>query len=219
MSLRIQICCDKAIMAAGMSALLQQHNPDVHVETSPRVVVNSSSGAAPDVLLVVAPVLTIDDRDQLAALSRQSKVILLAKPENAHRAFEALKVGVRAVISVDSSVEDLVHVIRTVVAVDAMVVPAVARKSLEHFADDPSATRRRLAAATLTPRETEVMLLLTEGRSNAEIARKLSVSDATVRTHVHHVLRKLGAGTRAQAVAMAYESQLIGEMSRKLDEA
>lgn len=219
MSLRILICCDKAIMAAGMSALLQQHNPDVRVETSPRATVSLTPDTAPDVLLVVAPLLTIDDRDQLFALAQHTKVILLAKPENAHRAFEALKVGVRAVISVESSVEDLVHVIRTVVAVDAMVVPAVARKSLEHFSDAPSAARTRLAAATLTPRETEVMLLLTEGRSNAEIARKLSVSEATVRTHVHHVLRKLGVGTRAQAVAMAYESQLIGEMSRKLDQA
>lgn len=218
MSLRILICCDKAIMAAGMSALLQQHIPDIRVGTSPRAVLSLPSGDAPDVVLVVAPLLTIDDREELAQLSRQTKVVLLAKPDNAHRAFEALQVGVRAVISVESSFEDLVHVIRTVVEVDAMVVPTIAREALENFSA-PSATRIRLAAATLTPRETEVMLLLTEGRSNAEMARKLSVSEATVRTHVHHVLRKLGACTRAQAVAMAYESQLIGSLTRKMSES
>ena len=153
MSLRILICCDKAIMAAGMSALLQQHIPDIRVATSPTAVLALAPGDAPDVVLVVAPALTIDDREELARLSGQTKVVLLAKPENAHRAFEALQLGVRAVLSVESSFEDLVHVIRTVVEVDAMVVPTVAREALENFSV-PSTTRIRLAAATLTPRET-----------------------------------------------------------------
>ncbi|EST35937.1 hypothetical protein N566_16985 [Streptomycetaceae bacterium MP113-05] len=219
MSIRVHIYCDKAIMAAGMSALLKQYDPDMAIETSLQVKLSAVDVGSPDVLLVVSPILTIDDREELARLSLYSKVVLLAQPENTARAFEGLHAGVRAVISVESTVEDLVHVIRTVVSMDALVVPEAARPSLQQYCPPSSSARARDLASNLTPREKEVMSLLTEGRSNAEIARKLSVSEATVRTHVHHILRKLSVNTRAQAVALAYESQLIDEIGRKVHRA
>ncbi|OEV02434.1 response regulator transcription factor [Streptomyces oceani] len=216
MSLHILVCSDKAIMAAGVSALLRQYDSDIRVESSAREALSITLETAPDVLLVVAPVLTIDDKDELAELARHTKVVLLATCESVQRAFEALQVGVRAVLSVESSVEELVHIIRTVVRVDVMVVPEIARGCLGQFPSPSASARGRSAADTLTGREAEVLLLLAEGRSNAEIARELSISNATVRTHVHHILRKLGAGSRAQAVAIAYKSRLVGDMGTVL---
>jgi DNA-binding NarL/FixJ family response regulator len=209
------MCCDKLIVGAGMRALLEQHSLDVRTETSVRRTVALATETPPDILIVVSPVLTVDNRSELAELARLSKVLLLATAENTHRAFEALRVGVRAVLSVESSVEELIHVIRTVVEVEAIVVPVAARKCVDLLVSQQTALPR--AAGTLTARENEVMLLLTQGISNAEIAEKLSVSNATIRSHVHNVLRKLRAGSRAQAVAIAYETGLINTFELKAD--
>ncbi|QOV41389.1 response regulator transcription factor [Streptomyces ferrugineus] len=95
-------------------------------------------------------------------------------------------------------------------------MPEEARPSLLHHPpDETSSTPAASLVTNLTPRESEVIVLLAQGKSNAEIAEKMSVSTATVRTHVHHLLRKLGVGTRAQAVAVAYESGLISAIGRK----
>ena len=214
MSTDILVCCDNMIMGAGIRALLSQHSLSVSVETSVRRAATVAAETSPEALIVVSPALTVDDRGELAELARLSKVILLAKPENAHRAFEVLRVSVRAVLSVESSVDDLIHVIRAVTKVNALVVPAAAGPSLGTLE-----MRETLIAPavenTLTGRESEVLRLLTQGKSNSEIAKELSVSDATIRSHVHHVLRKLGAGTRAQAVALAYGSGLIEAIERR----
>ncbi|WP_371525588.1 response regulator transcription factor [Streptomyces sp. NBC_01283] len=199
-------------MADGMRALLQQRAPGIRVDTCVLDTFTAVPGVAPDVLVVVAPVLTVDDPVQLGELAQQSKVILLSKPENAHRAFEALKVGVRAVLSTRSAGDELVHVIRTVVEVDAVVAPVAARRFLQVTAGDRSRMLAQNKESRLTPREEQVLLLLAEGFSNGEIAKKLSISNATVRTHVHNVLGKLGARSRSQAVAIAYESRFIGDM-------
>lgn len=200
------------MMADGMRALLRQHAPNIKVDTCVLDTLTAVSGTAPDVLLVVAPVLTIDDPVQLGELAQRSKVILLAKPENAHRAFEALRVGVRAVLSTGSAGEELMHVIRTVVEVDAVVAPAVAQRFLQVTAGDRARMLERNRESKLTPREEQVLSLLAEGFSNGEIAKKLSISNATVRSHVHNVLGKLGARSRSQAVAIAYESRFIDNM-------
>ncbi|GHD88849.1 helix-turn-helix transcriptional regulator [Streptomyces naganishii] len=206
MTTRTLVCCDRLIMGEGIRALLEQHSLKVQVETTVRSAVNAAAEMGPDVLIVVAPLLTMDDSVELTQLARLSRVVLLAKPENTHRAFEALHLGVRAVLSAEISVEELVHVVRTVTEVNVMIVPEEARKGLEQFRREETPNRIPYG---LTPRETEVMRLLSRGESNATIAKRLSVSSTTVRSHVHHVLRKLGASTRAQAVAIAYESGLM----------
>lgn len=213
MSARILMCCDKLIMCAGMRALLEQHNLEVGAETSVQRTIELATETPPDIVIVVNPALTVDDGNELAQLARLSKVIMLAKNENMQRAFEALRVGVRAVLSVESSVEELVHVINTVVNVDALIVPVAARKSVETLTHP---TRLPSIASTLTVRESEVVLLLTQGLSNFEIAQKLSVSSATIRSHTHNLLRKLNVGTRAQAVALAYEVGLIDAIEERM---
>lgn len=218
MSIRVLLCCDESIMCAGMRALLDQQ-PDIEVTgyTTGREVGGAAVESKPDVILVVAPALTIEHKSELAELSALAKVILIARAENAHRSIEALRVGVRAVLAPDTSADELIHVLRTVSAGATMVIPAAARRSLDGLPTQrPSDLASRVAAA-LTPRESEVMLLLTQGKSNAEIAKKLSVSMATVRSHVHHLLRKLGVGTRTQAVAIAYETGIITAIAQDAD--
>ncbi|MGC9540708.1 DNA-binding response regulator [Streptomyces sp. UG1] len=204
-------------MGAGMRALLDQQ-PDITVVGN---ATGAESAAAakeqqPDVLVIVSPALTVEDKQELAALASGTKVILIAKAENAPRSIEALRVGVRAVLTPGTSADELIHVLRTVCAGGAIVMPEEARPSLlYHPPDEACSTPAASLVTTLTPRESEVIVLLAQGKSNAEIAEKMSVSTATVRTHVHHLLRKLGVGTRAQAVAVAYESGLISAIGRK----
>ncbi|GGX64229.1 response regulator transcription factor [Streptomyces hiroshimensis] len=215
MSMRILLCCDKLILGAGMQALLGQHGLDAQTKTSVRSTVAAAKEMTPDAIVVVAPALSIDDTHELAELSRMAKVILLARPDTTPRAFEALRIGVRAVLSLEDPPEELIRMIKTVIEVDAMVAPLTARKALDQLRTEQPPAPAPPPAGALTPREAEVMLLLAQGRSNAEIAEKLSISNTTVRSHVHHVLRKLDAGTRARAVAIAYETGLIGAMERQ----
>ncbi|WP_030681352.1 response regulator transcription factor [Streptomyces sp. NRRL B-1347] len=215
MKIRVLVCCDESIMSAAMRALLDQQ-PDIEVMgfTTGRESAAAVAELAPHVMIVVAPALGFENKSELAELAALTKIILITKAESAHRSVEALCIGVRAVLAPDSSADDLIHVLRTVSAGATMVMPAAARRTLEHLPQQGLSRRSARMAAELTPRESEVMLLLAQGKSNAEVAEKLSVSMATVRSHVHHVLRKLGVGTRAQAVAIAYETGLMAAIGR-----
>lgn len=215
MSIRVLVCCEDAIQGAGVRALLDQQ-PDITVVGNTTGAESAAAAAkeAPDVLVIVSPALTMEHKRELAALSADTKVILIARAENAVRSIEALRVGVQAVLAPGTSADELVHVVRTVSAGGAMVIPEEARPSLHHLPDQVVSVPSASLVSSLTPRESEVIVLLAQGKSNAEIAEKLSVSTATVRSHVHHLLRKLGVGTRAQAVAVAYESGLISAIGQ-----
>jgi DNA-binding NarL/FixJ family response regulator len=101
--------------------------------------------------------------------------------------------------------------VRTVAAGDALLAPAITRRLIEQFVRRPPASIRSLPPELdeLTVRELEVLKLVAGGRSNAEIAAELNVSDATVKTHVAHALRKLDLRDRVQAVVFAYENGLV----------
>ncbi|GAB3146238.1 response regulator transcription factor [Micromonospora sonneratiae] len=123
----------------------------------------------------------------------------------------ALRAGASGFLAKDVPAEDLVTAIRTVAAGDAVVAPRILKRLLDRFADtlpDPSATPPK-ALNVLTEREREVLVQVARGLSNAEIARALSVSETTIKTHVGHVLTKLGLRDRVQAVVLAYESGLV----------
>jgi len=123
----------------------------------------------------------------------------------------ALRAGASGFLAKDVPAEDLVAAIRTVAAGDAVVAPRILRRLLDRFAtalpDLDAAPPRGLDQ--LTDREREVLIQLAHGLSNAEIAHTLSVSETTVKTHVGHVLAKLGLRDRVQAVVMAYETGLV----------
>jgi len=123
----------------------------------------------------------------------------------------ALRAGASGFLAKDVPAEDLVTAIRTVAAGEAVVAPRILKRLLDRFADslpDPSSTPPK-ALDSLTEREREVLVQVARGLSNAEIAAELSVSETTIKTHVGHVLTKLGLRDRVQAVVLAYETGLV----------
>lgn len=203
------------MMCAGLKSLLEQRlDAEVMTETTGGGAVAAAKATPPDATLVVAPVLTMENTSELGVLSALSKVILVAKAENAHRSIEALRLGVRAVLAPASSADELIRVVTMVLEGDAMVMPGAARTSLDHIGGSRTSEIATRIADALTAREKEVLLLLICGSSNIEIAEKLSVSMTTVRSHVHHLLRKLGVGSRGQAIAIAYKTGLVSEINQ-----
>jgi DNA-binding NarL/FixJ family response regulator len=123
----------------------------------------------------------------------------------------ALRAGASGFLAKDVPAEDLVTAIRTVAAGEAVVAPRILKRLLDRFADslpDPSSTPPK-TLDSLTEREREVLVQVAKGLSNAEIAGALSVSETTIKTHVGHVLTKLGLRDRVQAVVLAYETGLV----------
>jgi len=123
----------------------------------------------------------------------------------------ALRAGASGFLAKDVPAEDLVTAIRTVAAGEAVVAPRILRRLLDRFAEslpDPAAAAPK-TLDVLTEREREVLVQMARGLSNAELARALSVSETTIKTHVGHVLTKLGLRDRVQAVVLAYESGLV----------
>jgi DNA-binding NarL/FixJ family response regulator len=124
--------------------------------------------------------------------------------------YEALKAGASGFLLKDAPRDQLVGAVRTVAAGEALLAPALVRRLIEDFVRRPAPGALSPAELDdLTARELEVLTLVARGLANAEIATRLFVSEATVRTHVTHILAKLGLRDRVQAVVLAYESGLI----------
>ena len=124
--------------------------------------------------------------------------------------YDALSAGASGFLLKDASAERLFDAVRVVAAGEALLAPAITRRLISEFARLRPARRRSAALLeTLTPRETDVLRLLAEGLSNPEIARRLTVTEETVKTHVSRVLSKLELRDRTQAVVAAYESGLV----------
>ena len=140
------------------------------------------------------------------------RVVILTTFDLDEYVVEALRAGASAFLLKDAPPEELVAAIRTVDAGDAVVAPRVTRRLLDRFAAVLPMTTppgEPPAFASLTDREREVLMLIARGLSNAEIAADLYVSETTVKTHVGHVLTKLGLRDRVQAVVLAYETGLV----------
>ncbi|GLZ15368.1 DNA-binding response regulator [Actinomadura sp. NBRC 104425] len=139
------------------------------------------------------------------------KVIILTTFDLDEYAFAAIKAGAGGFLLKDAGPAQLVEAIRAVHSGDAVVAPSTTRRLLDRFAVHlPDAERKAVGALdALTEREREVLLLVARGLSNAEIAGRLYVSEATVKTHMGRILTKLGLRDRVQAVVFAYETGLV----------
>ncbi|GAA3618877.1 response regulator transcription factor [Microlunatus ginsengisoli] len=139
------------------------------------------------------------------------RVVALTTYDDDRWVHDALRAGARGYLTKDASAEEIESAIRSVVAGDAHLDPSVQRRLLERFVatPEPLAGPPGAAPIALTARESDVLRLVAEGRSNAEIAAELFVGDATVKTHVGHLLAKTGARDRAQLVVYAFRHGVV----------
>jgi len=219
--IRVLIVDDQALVRTGFRMILEAED-DVTVVGEAGdgdEALRLAAAARPDVVLMDIRMPTLDGveatRRLLAAAGEAGatpRVLILTTFDLDEYVVEALRAGASAFLLKDAPPEDLVAALRTVHAGDAVVAPRVTRRLLDRFAARlPAATDTPppAALATLTEREREVLTLIARGLSNAEIAGELYVSETTVKTHVGHVLTKLGLRDRVQAVVLAYETGLV----------
>jgi DNA-binding NarL/FixJ family response regulator len=140
---------------------------------------------------------------------RDSRIIILTTFDFDRYVYAALTAGASGFLLKDVSPEQLVAAVRTVRSGDALLAPSITRRLVERFAGSEHVTVHRDLSG-LTPRELEVLRLLARGLSNAELAAQLTLSEATVKTHVARILAKLRLRDRVQAVVLAYETGLVG---------
>jgi DNA-binding NarL/FixJ family response regulator len=176
--------------------------------------VEAAARAKPDVALMDIRMPRLDGieatRRIVARAGEGVRVLILTTFGLDEYVYEALRAGASGFMLKDSPPEELVDAVRVVSTGAALLAPAVTRSVIEEFARrSPRQEIESPRLSELTERELEVLRLLTRGRSNAEIAADLVVSEATAKTHVAHVLMKLGVRDRVQAVIFAYECGLV----------
>ncbi|WHM39602.1 response regulator transcription factor [Streptomyces sp. BPTC-684] len=139
------------------------------------------------------------------------KVLILTTFDLDEYVYEALRAGASGFLLKDASAAELAHAVRVVAAGDALLAPNITKRLIAEFSRTTGAPRSPLKdrVATLTERETEVLSLIAQGLSNAEIATALVVAEQTVKTHVSRILVKLGLRDRTQAAVFAYETGLV----------
>jgi DNA-binding NarL/FixJ family response regulator len=165
----------------------------------------------PDVVLmdVQMPKLNgLDATRRLVEDGSASRIIILTTFEQDDYVFAALRAGASGFMLKNAAPEDLVRAVRIVAAGEALLAPSVTRRLIQAYAERPAPVRNA-GLDELTERELEVLRLLATGKSNAELAAELYLGEGTVKTHVSHLLRKLGLRDRVQAVVFAYESGIV----------
>jgi DNA-binding NarL/FixJ family response regulator len=212
---RIVIADDDALARAALRTILDVHDDlELVAEAEDgQQAVDLVARLHPDVALLDIRMPNLDGleaaRQILASPSNRTRVIMLTTFDLDEYVYEALKAGAIGFLLKDAPPERLLAFVRSTDADDALLDPTITRRLIERYARptaDPQATG---SLAELTPREAEVLTHIARGRTNAEIATVMYVSEATVKTHVSRILGKLDLRDRVQAVVFAYETGLV----------
>jgi DNA-binding NarL/FixJ family response regulator/class 3 adenylate cyclase len=213
---RVLIVDDQALVRAGFRMILEaEEGIEVAGEAADgQQALDEARRLRPHVILMDVRMPELDGIEATRLLMSQdadAKVVMLTTFDMDEYVYEALRAGASGFLLKDVPPEQLVEGIRAVASGDALLAPSITRRVIEEFVSRPPGSARPLPPELeeLTPRETEVLTLMAQGKSNAEIAMHLVVSETTVKTHVAHVLTKLALRDRVQAVVFAYESGLV----------
>jgi DNA-binding NarL/FixJ family response regulator len=211
--IRVLLADDQALVRAGFRMILRAE-PDIEVvgEAGQGLeAVELARALEPDVVLMD---LRMPELDGIQATRRivdgaeGPRVLVLTTFDLDEYVYEALRAGASGFLLKDAPEEQLVAGIKVVADGGSLFAPAVTKRLIERFAGTAPA-QMPAVLADLTPREVEVLRLVARGLANAEIASELVVSEHTAKTHVAHILQKLDARDRVQAVVLAYESGLV----------
>ena len=215
--IRVLLVDDDALVRAGLTMMIGSTD-DLEVvgeAADGSEVVDAVARHRPDVVLMDIRMPTLDGlqaTQRLQETASPPRVIVLTTFDIDDFVFRALQAGAAGFLLKDTPPRELLQAIRVVAFGDAMLSPSVTRKLIGHFAADPRADRRRDALqriASLTARESETLVAVGRGLSNADIGRELYLSEATVKTHVSRLLVKLGAVNRVQAAILAHEAGML----------
>jgi DNA-binding NarL/FixJ family response regulator len=214
--IRVLVVDDQELVRAGFSVILDAADGITVVgeAANGESAVAAAAAHHPDVVLMDIRMPGMDGLAATRLITAGSpgapKVVILTTFDLDDYVYEALRAGASGFLLKDSPRHDLIAAVRAAAGGDALLAPSVTRRLIEVFARrPPEITPSPSRLASLTARERDVLMLLARGRSNAEIALALSVSEATVKTHVGNLLAKLGLRDRVQAVILAYETGLI----------
>ncbi|MEJ2856802.1 MULTISPECIES: response regulator transcription factor [unclassified Saccharothrix] len=215
MTPRVVVADDQLLVRTGFTMILSADGIDVVAEASDGAqAVEAVRRTRPDVVLMDIRMPELDGleatRRILTGRPDEPRVIMLTTFDLDHYVYAALAAGASGFLLKDVTPEHLVSAVRLVRTGDALLAPTITRRLVERFARRDTGTptvHQDLAA--LTPRELEVLRLLASGLSNAELAGRLHLSEATVKTHIARILAKLGLRDRVQAVIAAYETGLV----------
>ncbi|WP_263118029.1 response regulator transcription factor [Cellulomonas fimi] len=219
-AIRVLLVDDQPLLRMGFTLVLQDEDDlDVVGEASDGAeAVAQVAALRPDVVLMdvrMPGTNGIEATRQIVASGADARVLILTTFDLDEYAFAALREGASGFLLKDARPGDLIAAIRSVASGDAVISPRVTRRMLELFSGEmPGVGQTAPAVAdpkleSLTAREREVLLAVAEGLSNAEVAERLFLSEATVKTHVGRILTKLEVRDRVQAVVLAYRSGLI----------
>lgn len=215
MTIRAVIADDQMMVREGFSVLLNAH-PDIEVvgeAVDGQDAIHKVTALEPDVVLmdIRMPVLNgIEATRRIVRAELPTRVLVLTTFDLDEYVYEALRAGASGFLLKDSSARELTDAVRIVAAGDALLAPSITKRLIGEFSRmgaPRGPSRARLD--DLTERETEVLALIAQGLSNAEIATHLVVAEQTVKTHVGRILVKLGLRDRTQAAVFAYETGLI----------
>jgi DNA-binding NarL/FixJ family response regulator len=219
-TLRVVVADDQALVRTGFRMILTADGIEVAGEAADGAeAVAVVRRTEPDVVLMDIRMPVMDGieatRQIVEDMAKPPRIIILTTFNVDRYVYAALSAGASGFLLKEVSPEQLVAAVRTVREGDALLAPSITRRLVERYArDERLETRVPGDLKMLTPRELEVLTLLAQGLSNAELAARLHLSEATVKTHVARLLSKLNVRDRVQAVVLAYQSGLVQVSSR-----
>jgi DNA-binding NarL/FixJ family response regulator len=210
MTIRVLVADDQSMVRAGFRMLLAgEENIEVVAEASNGLeAVDKAARFNPDVILMDIRMPELDGLQatrRILAADSDARILILTTFDLDEYVYEALRAGASGFVLKDDSPEQLIGAIRTVSDGDALLSPTITKRVIQKFARMPRPAPPK-ELDELSEREQEVFRLMARGLSNGEIGQELFISETTVKTHVTHILQKLGLRDRVQAVVLAYQT-------------